>query len=475
MSKTYGIGEYEITGLPVAISALDLRWHFFEVLIATQDNWINDLVRVANVELLPPDLREKTETEMLFSYLSKESKLEHLSLCDKIIDTPLRKLSLYLAKKKRNLKRFIKSEKAEHPDKSLIEIDQVALQKLILDWKTIRADKQAKFFCESIEKWADEYNLREEWCLDFVLQFLIYFWAAIKNDEKFKKSELDFTRAQSYWAQYESLLQLALDESLHSLHMKIFTRDIDENELGEKIPNFHFKVKQVEYTTRWFPTINTRKFFFDETSDQFTNYYKGLKKLTESRDIDETTFRLGLEEYCDEIEQGTKTKEHQIIFKPHEVLASEGLIIHQDYWEPWKATREEFIEEFMIDLRQKYEKYKEISKDLHAVKTDDFKSKLAIYCNKVERLIKKYCRKTPAMYSDKKHFEWLVEFQVPPLKSYGQITEEQAVDDKISISGVKKAVSKLARAIGINLRKAPRTGRPRKHDGHKVDAKEESI
>ncbi len=73
----------------------------------------------------------------------------------------------------------------------------------------------------------------------------------------------------------------------------------------------------------------------------------------------------------------------------------------------------------------------------------------------IENAAPKNWNKTPQKYSENRHFEWLIDFQVSPCKSYTEIAKENKVDLKT----VREAVQKLAKTIGISIRKANRTGR----------------
>jgi len=84
-----------------------------------------------------------------------------------------------------------------------------------------------------------------------------------------------------------------------------------------------------------------------------------------------------------------------------------------------------------------------------------FNAKLTYYCNEIEKSLPENLKKTPQKYSENKHFEWLIDFQVTPCKSYTQIAKENKADLKT----VREAVQNLAKIIGISLRKANRTGR----------------
>ncbi len=67
--------------------------------------------------------------------------------------------------------------------------------------------------------------------------------------------------------------------------------------------------------------------------------------------------------------------------------------------------------------------------------------------------------KTPVKKSGLKHFEWLIDFQInkPIEKTYKEIAQENNTDSNTVSSGIE-SVSKI---IGLKLRLAPKTGRPK--------------
>jgi hypothetical protein len=146
---------------------------------------------------------------------------------------------------------------------------------------------------------------------------------------------------------------------------------------------------------------------------------------------------------------------------PYVARHGDELEVFSSTWKPSEIEREQFIENFLSELRQEFEKYKQIAESLNSLEKDRFETKLSNYCNRVERHMPKNYAKTPAKYTDNTHFEWLVDYQIPPYKDYKEIAEQIDITKRPSVYAIKKAIKRLSDTIGLTLRKAPRTGRPK--------------
>jgi hypothetical protein len=106
-----------------------------------------------------------------------------------------------------------------------------------------------------------------------------------------------------------------------------------------------------------------------------------------------------------------------------------------------KRTEEEFWESFF-----NYYKHKQnlLVGDFETLtgKFKDFHKKLDRYISKVETAIKPFVTKTVAKKSGDKHFRWLIEYQIPPIKSYNKLSIKYDVDRRAVMDGIKN-VSEL--------------------------------
>lgn len=160
-----------------------------------------------------------------------------------------------------------------------------------------------------------------------------------------------------------------------------------------------------------------------------------------------------MENYCDEIEKQKAENINASNFDPV-VIEEVGTFA----WIASEQDRVQFIEKTCAKFETRIKKNNEALKSLETFTKGHFETELTRYCNDIEKSLPKEWVRTPMKYSDDKHFEWLVDFQVKPEKSYTEIAKDEDIKARKT---VREAVEELARTIGISLRQSKRTGRPK--------------
>ncbi len=126
--------------------------------------------------------------------------------------------------------------------------------------------------------------------------------------------------------------------------------------------------------------------------------------------------------------------------------------------------KEEFHKQVEEEFWEKFFNYYEYQQHLLVGEFDaltdrlkDFHNKLDNYISGVEAKIKPFVNKTISKKDGDKHFRWLIEYQIPPVKSYTKISQEHNVDNK----AVRVGIASAGKIIQLELTKAKRTGRPK--------------
>lgn len=442
MAKQFGFGEYERADVGIRVSTQLLRYQFIKTLVYRKSSWAKDLVRIENHRMLPTELLKPVNAE----------------INPVLLDTPLKAFFSYLDKKKVKLIKLEKNKKVVKDAKSPKEFEEAALRNLIPDWKTLKSDKDAKSFCLLLENWANEQNLNSDWFLDFVLMVLIKFKLSFNYDsEQSKKKNIEYNKND---------LREALLGGISDYYSEKISKEwwsVDEHfELSESVFPFVFRHKEFETDPiTWYPNIIRRNEFIEEAREKFLCRIEAVKELNRFQNIDEEAQRNNLDEYCNQIEKQISQNKHLPLFPYIEKIPNLELPFFSSIWVPSKVKRKRFIANFIDGLNVKFQKYKQMAKSLDSLRKEDFELALFSYCNKIESLMRKNYEKTPSKYTDNTHFEWLVDYQVPPFKGYKEVASEIEIEKRPSVETIRKAVKRLSDMIKLPLRPPLRTGRPK--------------
>ncbi len=467
MAKRLGSGEYERADVEVKQSKLEARYLFLKVLKAKRSLWAYNLLGLFNRDEVPKELLENDQIDstihFFLAYLSKENPYDK-EIRQEILDTPFINYYRFFFDKEEELGGLESEENALQT----YEFDNSrrkrnALKKIIPSWKELKVKKDAKALCESLQKWADDYNLNEDWVLDFALGVL----RAFKPEFDYKlrdfvwentgANELRLRRGTYQWEVKDSVVS-AISDYLDEEVLR--NRRVGFDDLN-KFPAFEYCWRDFELPpSTWLVRMSSRKDFDKKMQDKLQEkvvYLRDSNKLWSYSNDEELNHLLEnkrkyLESYCDYIEKQKSENIDENVFPPV-VFEPIGKFV----WFPSKQFREQFVEATLTELKIQIKKNQKALKSYEFFTKNHFEAEIKKYFNKIKAALPKNWVRTPVKYSEEKHFEWLIDFQITPYKSYTQIAKENNVDLKT----VKEAIKGLAKIVGIALRKAKHTGRPK--------------
>lgn len=471
MATRLGGGEYERANVDTKQSAKEARFIFLQALAKRKNQCFFNLLRLFSSDQIPSELLENDKIDNLFyfffPYLLRKSPY-NTETPPQIIDTPILHYYSFFFDKEDEIKRLENGDGLQPNSISLKSITRRnnALKKIVPNWQELKRKKDAESLCKSLEAWAKEYNLNDDWCLDFALDILRKFKSKFDfRLPSFDGTDLSNEKIKFFHASYEkevesSIFEAVLDYRRNEILVYTYSCFDDAKEL----PTFEYRWRDFDVQRQiWLPRISSRKEFVAEMYNQLERaknlLYDAIKLWGYSNKEEllhlEERCRIWLENYCNHLEQ----KADEIDIKP--IVIKE---LGEFTWLPSKKSREQFIEETLAELKNLIIKINKAVKSLETFTKADFETKLTKYCNAVEKSLPKTWIRTPQKYSEDKHFDWLVDFQVSPYKSYAQIAKENNTE----LNSVRGAIKILADLIGITLRKSKRTGRPK---GSKNEAK----
>lgn len=105
MLRHFGYGEYENAEVEIKQSTWHMRHFFLETLTRIRRDCINDLLRIVNHEIFPPEKQEMLNSDSL-TFLFHISLFNHnpqnIDFDTQLFDTPIREFFALLEKKKAN-------------------------------------------------------------------------------------------------------------------------------------------------------------------------------------------------------------------------------------------------------------------------------------------------------------------------------------------------------------------------------------
>ena len=230
-------GEYEQINVEIPNSTFEARILFLKLVGKERPNAASNLLRIFNTEYLPLETKQLADMlsdsltgfftlnliQMLFDFftlvLFGRRNLDEVSsfgINPQIVHAPLIFYLDYLYKKRDELNRIKEEVKqkslAIYPNSPINDKDagQASVEKL-LKWSNLQKDNEAKDLRASLLKWANKFNLSDEWCLDFALNVLknykIYIidsciYTDISQSDKFITSTFQWNRVtpSEIWA-----------------------------------------------------------------------------------------------------------------------------------------------------------------------------------------------------------------------------------------------------------------------------------
>lgn len=218
MALRFG-GELESTKSKKMTSTIEARRLFFSLILEMKREVVTDLVRLFKIESLPEAFQSlarhplshhtkysvpvkffllHTKKPDLFSVDLSEAGFKH-----DIRDTPILAYFDFIFKNQSKFDKLLKKSEAEHrkfaskPSRDLITTS--ALEKLIPSWDFLQSKGDSKWLCSELTKWAEKWNLTDEWCLDFALGTLSAFKVSFIDKMQFPDDFLENADLHSVW------------------------------------------------------------------------------------------------------------------------------------------------------------------------------------------------------------------------------------------------------------------------------------
>lgn len=469
MGLRLGSGDYERIDVDIRQSTLEARHLFFQTLGQKKCECFRNLLRLFNSEIIPYDYWNEQNYQYTFFTcvlaLSKKLPSEYKLLPD-FIDTPVFHYYSFLSKKELLIKKL---ENDEELQKFVTRYDpnerkNNSLKQIIPNWNELKANKEAKLLCQSLENWADKYHLNEDWLLDFALQILRHFKLNFDTSlSRFYQSENQIYLFHSLKIDYEIDIEKSVGKAIFDYHWEEVMRH-DWVAIFENLPDtpsFIYRWHHFELPSNaWVVTIESRQHFCNKMREILNTNLTNLKYsekfwgYSDEKELD--LFMEGckkkLEIYCDEIEKRLANAGDESFI---EYTFADFGIVGTANWYPSRHTRGEFIEDVLPELKNRIEKNSQALQSLTSFTKSHFEKQLTKYCNEIEKNLPANFSRTPQKYDGEKHFEWLIDYQVTPFNSFREIAKTNSTDKKT----ISEPVKDLANMIGLSLRNAKR-GRP---------------
>jgi hypothetical protein len=461
MGKRLGSGEYERADVDVKQSTIEARYKFLQTLSQRKSKWGSNLLRLFNHDAVPGEFleTEKIDATVYFflQYLTSKNPYE-TEIRPEIINVPLINFYRYLFDKENEIKELENDEELDVLDSSeLTARRRNAIKKIVPSWRKLRNRADAKALCQSLETWAESFNLNSEWLLDFALSML----CAFKAEFDFKLTNYKSDQA-SFWQLYYGLeIKDATNTAISDYsNNEVWTNKLSGFDDMGKIPEFEYRWRDFIFpSSTWLPRTNSRQDFVKEMNEKLLetiNYLHKSKNFWNYSNDVQLNYHLNrcrkyIESYCDQIEKQKSERIDESNFLPFDYNLVKAT------WFPSKKTRKHFVEENIAELKIQIVNINKAVESLKDFTKKDFRAKLTEYCNKIEKSLPENWKKTPQKYSETRHFEWLVDYQITPFKSPTEIAKE----NNVGLKTVRGAIIGLAEMIGITLRKTKPTGRPK--------------
>lgn len=275
----------------------------------------------------------------------------------------------------------------------------------------MKSQKDAEALCQSLETWAKDYYLNENWFLDFALGILRAFKSSFDFVSlNFNEADLSLNEARTRRAIFELEVIDSIPKAISDYRDKevLMNKWLELNDL-EELPAFEYRWRDFELSPlTWLPRMSSQKGFVKEMHDKLqktTNHLHNSKNSWNYSNNDELNrllerCRNRLEGYCDHIEKQKSENISEAVFPP---VNFDDL--GKALWFPSKQNRERFVEETIVKLKVRIININKAVNSLETFTKRDFQTKLTEYCNEIEKSLPKNSKRTPQKYSENKH--WL--------------------------------------------------------------------
>ncbi len=463
MARRFGFGEYEKADVEVRDSTWEMR-HQFLTVVSAREQALRDLVLPANLHLFLSGLSLSDQDFIYFVLVVSAfgKPIKKAEICRENFNTPFNHFVRYLDEKSDEIDSEASDLRKNRRLQGERDVRSDAIRRIVGDWLDLKDQESAAKLSAALTDWAMANNLNEDWIIDFILMLLKNLKVAF-DTVMFNLTEIsvDESATLEYSYIFESVFNKAKSEALLEHHSRRVMINIWRYDESPQYPPFEFKYKDfVMKPVTWFPHIIVRPQFISDFGSKFESVFRALRDLDKFPDFDAKSYYPKLETHCDSVEAALKNNLDRSSVPPCSVCHLDELVFNAATWDPSILTRAEFIREYTKELTRGFEFFKAMAKSLDSKVRSHLDLKLFSYCNQVEKLVPKTYERTREKYNNT-HFHWLVDFQIPPYKSYKQIALGEPEGRQISEDAVRKAILRLSKVLGLKLRAAPKTGRPK--------------
>jgi hypothetical protein len=372
MAKKFG-GEYESKDVENKTSTLEARKLFLELVLKRKRDVVLDLTKLFDFESIPVEWQKSPEkidfcTKLFLSH-SESHNLYSYDISEFGFNSNVRNTLLlayfdFIFKKQTEFRELLAEKEKELKDsKSNFKpelIVKLALTEMVPDWKSLQATSGSRILCESLIKWSEKWNLMDDWCLDFALNCLRNCKVYCTDKLNISKNYVETDDLLSA-LQFNSFWQSGKAWSLSLIDM-IWGRTEDFGTWGNS-KDFNL----FEYIWKQ-DTENGKKEIF-----KITEHYNPFVSTADK-------FRRRLEE---------------------------------QFWEKFFNYYSNHRGAFIL-------KMKSLTQEL-----ENFQNRVEIYMSRNEDKVKPFANKSITKRDNEdKHFKWLVDYQIPPVKDYKDLAEK---------------------------------------------------
>lgn len=395
------VGELELKDVDIRTSTIEARKLFLNLIWQISPETVIDLMRLFNIESIPTEWQENQQTidstKRLFMFHTQNhycysTDLTKYGFKSDVRKTPVLAYFDFIFKNQAEFDELLeKSEeywKTVTPDHYTDLITGRAIEELIPNWQALKSKSGSEWLCSELSKWAEKWNLTDDWCLDFALDCLKNFKIKLIDQYQLPNNYIQGNDNYSLW----------------------------------ELNSFWYRGKAWEHSL----------------SD------------ADWQDVDRQWFVITMPDY--------PLLQYIWNVEGKEIFRIEGkyipLLGHPDDFR--ERTDKQFWSKFFEYFSEKQHLLVENNKLL----TDElrkFQQCVNDHISKARIKLEPYSQDAVIKRSGDLHFRWLIEYQIPPFKSYHKLSEEHGVESK----AIRYGIESVSNLLGLTLRPAKRTGRPK--------------
>lgn len=481
MAINLGFGKFEKIDVTVTDSTFNARKIFLQTLFEKKSSCFNGLFRLLDFEKLPEGIKESESISSgaMICYIlsSLEENEPRNELAALLWVSPVFHLLNFVSQHEKLKENCWLSDPIAIQAISKFDLEQ-RIKTLIPNWSELKNIDYAQTFCRTIEDWAYDNDLSDEWFLEFVVIIFRKLFFLLKFDmfdlakrmikEKYTEHHYHFHFVMLFNEKIGQVVRDSIFEFCSPFDRMFLDIECDESE------PFEYKWRDFRLPkVVWSPTLKTRESFEKDVYESLETYLLWLKEqkkifyFRDSSELEEWVTRVDeyVKSHCDFVEKEISEGKNELEVNPLRVGVPSNLFISlrgnliTANWYPSKISRIEFIERIKSEFTSKILDVKKQLTSYESFTKTHFTEKLKTYCSEVEKRHKESgeYRDSRRKHSGNRHFEWLVDYQIFLRKSYSAIKKENKADLKTVREGIKTT----AELIGLTLARPIRSGRPK--------------